>query len=88
MYQKIYGLRLLLLLHGWVFMVETAVRLDDILRILGWSKSKFYRRRIELINAGVIFYRYEGRPPKKRLYAFPGRVQNWIALKASKREII
>ena len=42
---------------------ETAIGFDEILRILHWSKTKFYSRRQELLDAGVIFNQFEGRPP-------------------------
>ena len=66
--------------------VETAVHLEDILRILGWSQSKFYRRRWELDDLGIIFYRYQGRPPVRRLCAFPSDLRAWIRAKAKKGE--
>lgn len=65
---------------------ETAIGFDEILRILHWSKTKFYSRRQELLDAGVIFNQYEGRPPRWRVRAFPSRIKNWTGLKASKGE--
>jgi hypothetical protein len=67
---------------------ESAVYLEDILTILGWSRAKFFNKREELKDAGAIFYRYEGRPPRLRLCAFPSEIRTWIRLKASKGEII
>jgi hypothetical protein len=68
--------------------VEIAVPLDSILRILGWSRAKFFNKKEELHNCGAIFYINQGRPPRKRIYAFPSRLRNWISLKSSKGEII
>ena len=68
--------------------VEVAVYLDDILKIFGWSRAKFFKNLPELKSAGVVFNRYQGRPPKRRLCAFPSRIQAWISLKASKDEMI
>ena len=65
---------------------EVAVDLGQILRLLHWSKTKFYSRRKELMDAGAIFYQFEGRPPKWRVRAFPSRLKNWTGLKASKGE--
>lgn len=67
---------------------EIAVYLDDILEILGWSRTKFFRKRMELLKSGAIFYRYQGRPPHKRILAFPSRLKNWTGLKSSQQEII
>ena len=65
---------------------EVAVGLDQILRMLHWSKTKFYSRRQELRAAGVIFYQWEGSPPKWRVRAFPSRIKNWTGFKSSKGE--
>ena len=71
-----------------VLMVEVAIPLTGILAKLGWSRRKFFYRKAELLDAGVIFYRREGRPPVKKIYAFSSRLERWISLKASKREVI
>jgi len=68
--------------------VETAVYLTDILRILGWSRRKFFMQREDLQSAGAIFYRKQGRPPRKRICAFPSRIIRWISIKSSKGEIL
>ncbi|MBW1788374.1 MAG: hypothetical protein JRK53_17420 [Deltaproteobacteria bacterium] len=71
--------------------VEEAVYLQDILKILGWSRSKFFEKRRELVAAGVIHYRRErggSNPRKPRIIAFPSRVQRWIALKSARGETI
>jgi len=59
-----------------------------ILRLLGWSRRKFFMKIEELQDAGVIFYRNEGRPPRKRICAFPSRIVKWVSLKSSKREVL
>ena len=69
-------------------MVETAVYLDDILKVLGWSRAKFFYKINELKAAGVIFYRNEGRPPRERICAFPSLLKIWISKKSSKGEVI
>ena len=57
---------------------EVAVYLDQILEMLGWSRSKFHsknkhgvKRYEELANLGAIIYPYEGNPPQKRVCAYP-----------------
>lgn len=68
--------------------VETAVYVPDILKILGWSRPKLYRRIEELKDAGVIMERLEGSPPRKRLCAFPSVVQRWMVLQAVDRKVL
>ncbi|MBW2609220.1 MAG: hypothetical protein JRC68_02620, partial [Deltaproteobacteria bacterium] len=41
-------------------MVEIAIPLPGILAKLGWSRRKFFYKRPELEDSGVIFYRREG----------------------------
>ncbi len=67
--------------------VEVAVRFDDIIKILGWKRRKYFDRRKELEDAGVVFKQFSGCPHKRRLImAFPSRVRAWMALKAAKGE--
>ena len=68
--------------------VETSVEIDDIIKILNCSKRTFFRKRQELIDAGAIFYQYQGRPPRKRIRAFSSRIMNWMGLKAQKGELL
>lgn len=68
--------------------VEIAVGIKDILRILGWSQRKFYYHKKELVELGLVFKRNEGRPPKKRTYAFPSRLQRYTAEKGRMGEPI
>ena len=65
-------------------MVEIAVDLNDILKVFGWSRSKFFRNREELWDLGIIFYRREGCPPTRKIYAFPSVIQRYIMLQASR----
>ena len=67
---------------------ESALNFKEILVTLGWSKAKFFRWRPELLRAGVIFYRNEGRPPKRRIYAFKSIIQAWQIKKTIKGEDI
>lgn len=68
--------------------VEVAVYRKDILKILGWSRNKFDRRRHELDEHGILFHRIQGRPPVRRLCAFPSDLRAWIRAKAKKGEPI
>jgi hypothetical protein len=78
-------------------MVETAVYLDDILKILGWSRAKFFQKhwKNELVKLGVVFYRIERRKCSdgktrryKRILAFESRIQRYIVLKSRKGEFL
>ena len=77
------------------YQFEVAVHLNQILEMLGWSRSKFYsknkhgvKRYEELASWGAIFYRYEGAPPKKRICAYPSVLKDWVSSKSRKGEII
>jgi len=61
---------------------------ENLAKMLGMSLSSAKRRRVELTNAGVIFYRHVGRPPRKRVHFFSSRVIKWTGLKAAKGEMI
>ena len=64
--------------------VETAIGSEDIMSMLGWCRSKYYSRVEELERLGVIFYKREGHPPRKKIKAFPSRVIKYAGL-AGKR---
>ena len=68
--------------------VEVAIGSKDIMKMLGWSPSKFYRRRQELMDMGVIFYRMALKPPRPNIYAFPSRIHKYVAVKARKGEVL
>ena len=65
-------------------MVESPIRLDDILTVLNWSYSKFYRHKQELIDHGVIFYLKsgQGKYSKKRIHAYESRLKRYVAKQA------
>lgn len=62
--------------------VEIAVYLPSILKILGWSREKYYRRHKELHELGVVFIRKQGRPPVRRICAFPSELKTYIRMKS------
>lgn len=49
-------------------------------------KMKGYRE--ELRAGGFIFYKYVGRPPQRRVCAFPSSLKKWIAIKSAKGEML
>jgi hypothetical protein len=64
--------------------------------IFGWkaiaalfnvSERKMRYLKQELQESGVIFYMRVGRPPKRRICAFPSRLKVWAALKSTKHEV-
>lgn len=55
---------------------------------LNMSMRSAYRRRDELKDAGVIFYKKKGTPPRKTVYHFPSRLRAWTGLKSSANENI
>ena len=61
---------------------------DAFCKMTSMSLSKAYRKRVELMQSGVIFYMHRGRPPKKRMMFFPSIVCKWTGLKAAKGEVI
>ena len=67
--------------------------------ILGWKNiAEFFqvserkmrgRLKRELLEAGVIFYIRVGRPPRKRVAAFPSLLQRWTIIKSTNyKEVI
>jgi len=61
--------------------------------IFGWkaiaalfnvSERKMRYKKQELYDCGTIFYMKVGRPPRKRVCAFPSRLKTWAALKSTK----
>jgi len=66
--------------------------------LIGWraiaalfnvSERKMRGMKQELYDSGVIFYMRVGRPPRKRVCAFPSILKKWVILKSGKyNEII
>jgi len=61
---------------------------DNIGKFFGVSARTMQRRRKELVNAGVIFYKKVGKPPRKIVCAFPSMLKAWIARKTAKGELL
>jgi hypothetical protein len=59
-----------------------------IARLFGISTRSMIKRRRELLECGAIFYMNHGRPPKKRVCAFPSLLFRWTILKSSKGKVI
>jgi len=52
-----------------------------IAQMFGVTERTMQARRQELIEVGVIFYMNHGRPPRKRVCAFPSLLMRWVILK-------
>ena len=62
------------LLVGW----------EGIAQFLGVSRRTMLRRRVELLENGVIFYHLVGCPPRKEVAAYVSTIKEWIEEKAKK----
>ena len=60
--------------------VETAIGSADIMRMMGWSRAKFFRHVPKMRTLGVVFYKREGQPPRIKIKAFPSRVIKYASL--------
>lgn len=65
--------------------------------IIGWkpiaemfncSERKMRNYKQELLDSGVIFFMNLGRPPRRRVLAFPSRLKKWAGRKGFQREVI
>ena len=65
--------------------VEIAIGSKDIMRMLGWCRSKYYAHVPEMSDLGAVFWKREGHPPRLVIKAFPSRVMKYASLKG-KRE--
>ena len=54
-----------------------------IAEMFGVTERTMKARRQEFLEAGVIFYMNHGRPPRKRVCAFPSLLMRWTVLKGS-----
>jgi len=59
-----------------------------IAEMFGVTERTMKARRKELLEIGVIFYMNHGRPPRKRVCAFPSLLMRWTVLKGSNGEAI
>ena len=63
---------------------EVAIRgWSEIARMFACPERTIMRRRDDLRRHGVIFYRVEGRPPRRYVYAFPSVLKAWAIKNAS-----
>lgn len=54
---------------------------------LGCCERTAKAKRDELSASGVIFYQRLGRPPQKRVCAWPGKIRAWTARKSMIGEV-
>jgi len=65
--------------------VETAIGSADIMHMMGWSKTKFFKHMPRMRELGVVFYKREGQPPRLKIKAFPSRIVRYASV-CGKRE--
>jgi hypothetical protein len=53
-----------------------------IAKMFGVHEKTMQNRRRELLQYGAIFYMRHGRPPKKRVCAFPSLLKVWTILRS------
>lgn len=73
--------------------LETALYLDGILEMMGWSRATYFRRAPELEACRAIFYQWEvavnrngKRHVVRRIRAWPSRLKRWSAIKTAKEK--
>ncbi len=57
-----------------------------IANMFGISKRNMTRRRVELLEAGAIFYMKRGTPPRKVVCAWPSVLKAWTIQKSVRNE--
>jgi len=68
--------------------METVIKgWDNIAKFFGVSSRSIFRRRKELLEAGVVFYMWQGKPRHRVAAAFPSVLKAWISRKAVKGEM-
>lgn len=56
---------------------------EEIRRFVGAQTIQpLFRQRQEMLQAGAIFYRVQGSPPRKNVYAFPTLLRRYIVTSA------
>lgn len=65
---------------------QMLIGLEEIAAYMHWSLRKAKSRVHELQNAGVLFTMKMGRPPRSVYCTITSVLNNWICLKAEKRE--
>ena len=67
---------------------RTLIGWKPIAQMFGVTERTMKARREELFEAGVIFYMNHGRPPRRRVCAFPSVLKMWTVLKGGSGEPI
>ena len=60
----------------------------EIVAFLGWSESKFYRKLHRLLDAGVVWHQWRGKPPRNMLKAYPSMLLHYQIKKSLRGEIL
>ena len=59
-------------------MSQILIGLEEIARYLRIPLQSLKNKSTELQKAGVLFWMWRGRPPRKRICCFTDRLQAWI----------
>jgi hypothetical protein len=59
---------------------------DSIGRVFGKSGEAIRKRKPEFLQYNVIFFMRFGRPPRRRVCAFPSRLKKYVILKTQNGE--
>lgn len=57
--------------------VETPIYIDDILKVLGWSRSKFFENKDHLLEDKAIFYARKGLYGKRLIASYESKLIEW-----------
>jgi len=57
--------------------VETPIYIDDILKVLGWSRSKFFTQKDHLLKDKALFYARKGLHGNRVLASYGSRLMDW-----------
>jgi len=60
----------------------------QIARMFGKSKVSMQKRRRELLENGICFYSFVGRPPRKMICAFASQLIRYTMVKGMRGDII
>lgn len=57
-------------------------------QMFGKSVQSMIKRKKEFLESGVAFYSYYGRPPRKRICAFPSQLLRYTMVKGIRGDVI
>ena len=68
---------------------EVPIFFNDIIAMLSCSQWKFFlKHRKRMVEAGTIFYIFKGRPPIRKIAAYPSDIRRYVRMKARNGEML